>query len=317
MKIFCYLPDFNQTVPPYVLSSRIDGISFPIPASSLFGISGSYNSITNLKTVIKQIGAANKKVTIAVVFGNSCGNEIFKNFPTLKFVRHHHQDASNQPLPIEVPVPYSTGYYEKVRDLIKYLSEELRKDNECWEAIENIKITGVNETTPELRMTAADFTDTNDLSEACQNGAIKWLNAGYEYDKVYKVCTDFIKLFSSVFYDKKVVQAFVPGKNGFPTISKFNLLCDPSARSKLTEEILSYGNVFSNFTSQHTAFDFNAKVPVYSKFVQLERLKYGNVTPDGDAATFKSLLGKAEASGKENLEIFSQNIVSYPEIFKA
>jgi hypothetical protein len=324
MKIFCYLPDFDNTVPSYVLNSKVDGISFPIPASSLFGVGGNFNPVTNLKNIIKQIGKAGKKCTPAVVFGNSCGNAIWDNFQSIQFTRKHHQDAGNDSLPIEAPVPYynvlesgvtTYPYYNKVRDTMMYLAIELRKDAECWDAIENFKIGGVNETTPELRMTAADWTDTNDLSKAYEYGAHKWLYAGYEHEKVLKVCTDLISLFSSLFYDKKVVQAYIPGRNGFPTIGKNNQYCLPGLRPKLTEEIIQFGNIFANFTSQHTAYDFFANVPAYSKFIQLERLKFGQSKPGCTLSEFESLIKKAEEKGFVNLEIFPQSLIHYKSLF--
>lgn len=325
MKVFCYLPDFDTAVPDYILKCKVEGISFPIPASSLFGIGGKYNPVTNLKNIIKSIGKANKKCTPAVVFGNSCGNAIWDNFESIQFTRKHHQDPANDDLRIEVPVPYYNvlenntpvyPYYNKVRDTMMYLAIELRKDAECWNAIENFKITGINETTPELRITAADWTDTNDLSKAYELGADKWIKAGYEYEKVYKVCTDLISLFSSLFYDKKVVQAYVPGRNGFPCIGKNNQYCLPGLRPKLTEEIVLFGNRFANFHSQHTSFDIFANTPSYSHFAQLERLKFGQTKPGCTLSEFESLIKKAEEKGFENLEIFPSCITNYPSLFK-
>lgn len=307
MKIF--LNNLDLTVPTYALTAKLDGYSLYLDVGSLLwndGYNGSY--LVEVKNKIKELG---KPVNIAMPFGKFSHNSIYNKFPYLEFVRKHHKNPANPPVPMKIPVPFAPGYMDKIREAIQFLADELKKDTECYDLIHAVTITGINEATKENRMTSQDWTTATTGSQAYVDAAKKWQAAGYTIEKTVAACKKTIDIFQECFSDKKIVLPTIPLLNGFPCIDFQNNICKPQKRFHITQSVIDYGEIMCpNFRSQFTAFK-NTTV-TSSKYVQVNRDYYKDKT----TAEFQSMIDYAVATGVENLECHADNLLRYPSIFK-
>lgn len=322
MKIF--LNNLDLTVPTYALTAKLDGYYLQALAGSLLwndGYNGSY--VVEIRNTIKKLG---KPVNIAVVFGKFSHNSIYNKFPYLEFVRKHHKNPANPPVPMKIPVAYYSEthydnilkkdvttypYLEKLDETIEFLADELKKDSECYDLIDAVTITGINEATKEMRITAADWTVATSLWYAYIDAAVKWQDAGYTIEKTVAACKKTIDIFQECFADKKIILPYIPLLNGFPCVDFQNNVCNPNKRFHITQSVIDYGEIMApNFRSQYTAF--TDKTVTSSKYVQVNRDYYKDKT----TAEFQAMIDYAIATGVENLEIHPENIVDNPSIFK-
>jgi hypothetical protein len=311
MKIACVS---NIPAKDYVVNSNIDIISYEIPAYSLFGmngIGGNTDTSGKIKHELKRIGDAGKHATLAVIFGGESGDYIYNNYPYLNMVkRAHHGKGIAQPM--KLPVFFDAGYIQKVQDTITWLADELKKDAVAYSVIENVKVGACQTNTPEMDALAEDWSTAGLDNTAYDDAAAKWKTAGFTFGNAFTACTDFIILFRGAFSDKNIIQPYIPLNNGFPCIDIHGEFCLAKNRPALTQNIIDWGNANYDFYSQYTAY-VGTSVP--DKYVQINRELLGTPKDTSKEPQFIAMLDGAKNQNIEYLEVFSENINIYKDIF--
>lgn len=306
MQIFLNSTDIN--IPPYALTAKLDGYSINIFASNILSGEG-YNGafMATLRKKIKELG---KPVNPAILFGGYSTEAIYSKFPFVDFIMRHHRGVGD-PKRIKMPVPFAAGYMDKLREVVEFFSDELKKDASCYDLIEAVTVTGINENTKEMRFTSQHWKDSSITgTQAYIDGAQKWIDVGYTPEKALGSVCATIDIFKNFFPDKKIILPYIPLLNGVPCVSHNGSVCKPKERPYTAGEAIDYGNGIANFKSQYTAFTNTTVTP--SKYVQCNKVFYTDKT----TAEFQAMIDYAIATGVENLEVHAENLLRYPSIFK-
>ena len=236
MNIFILNPlNSPLSTPQEVLDSpSVFGVSIDLPLQNFMMGGSSFNNtfFGQLKNEIKRINAYGKKVSLAIVCGYTANN--IPNVPYITLIESHHQ-GQGDPHPISVPVPYDIKYLTYFNNFLSWFAQSLKYDPATYNAIDNIKITGINQQSPELRIPDQDFTG----GDAFYNAAVKWKNLNYSTANVLFAINYLILQFKNYFQDKTLILPIISGLAGFPTINKSGAICKPNQRPDLTKEIIT------------------------------------------------------------------------------
>lgn len=279
-------------------------------------------AMQQLKLNIKNIYLNYKKhVALRIPCGHFSGN-IYNEEPKIPFiemVRKHHIDQGD-PVRIKMPVPFNRNFTEKLALFLTWFSRELYKDIVAWEAIDNVAVTGINDVSSELRMTAADFSNTGNTDQAHIHAAEKWLSVGYDTQAVRDAFAKIIYEWSISFPHKQLVLPIIAGLAGFPCISEKGEICYRNMRPDLTAQFITHGKNYENFCVQYTALDTTAKppdkviksgVPIFYQ-AAAETFNNNQVSK----ADFEKMLLNGIDHKAVAIEVWEANVRNFPDIIE-
>jgi hypothetical protein len=300
MKTLIISTDYGKATTS-ALTSNADGIVINIPAVNFMGVTDFYRpKLNELVSDIKKHYSYGKTSAISIRFGKDAG--AWNRYPYLTITESHHQ-GQGVPEPMKQPIFYDPKYQQHLKDFWQWLFEGLLP---VWHMIEYFKITGINQKTSEFRVFDQTFENTNDINEAYEHGAEKWLGAGYTISICLQACKALIDIFNGI--DKPVIMAFISGLAGFPCIIG-NSICKPNKRHKITDILINYGYSNPSFGTMYTALKTGGTIPSImgsNPSFQLSETVWGKA---GKTKTeFEAVKSYAESFGAKYLEIFNGNL---------
>jgi hypothetical protein len=162
--------------------------------------------------------AANKKFEIAIITGNSTPAWVFDQengygaqSATFQYIQGGKIGATCQSLTI--PLPWDQNYHKALADLLRGLKQHLQQNN-WYENLTMLRITGINTLTDELRL-PADNTGKN----GCEaNNLNTWQKLGYSPARVRVAWRQILRIYGRIFPEKVFNVALITD-GGFPNFT--------------------------------------------------------------------------------------------------
>lgn len=327
MKVFV-VSDWISEIPGWIFEyPQVYGITIRLPYANFIGAGEKYGTAFMGKLIdnIRSITNRGKKIAIGVAFG--------KFFPTMPGIRYvilhdwHHQGTSGgYPVAVMQPVFWEKLFVDEVLSFFTWFRDKL-KGSDIYDSIEQIKITGANEKTEELKPSDQDWRTASDTSEtAYRQAAEVWKSAGYSTVKVKMAIAGFIDMFHNLFPDKIIALPVIGGLAGFPCIN-IDGICLPKEREDIAKHLIEYGvQMYDNFAAESTALtdtggtpskvaDSGAKEIIY----QVRRQLYNPTGPfpasQTDQDTFQQVIENGKQHNGTVVEIFKNTLLAYPNFY--
>jgi len=265
MKLFVLNSPNNNGMlktPTNVLNSpAIYGVSFDLKLEQFMMGGSAFGDgfAVTLKSEIKRVAGFGKKVSIAIMCGDFASN--IPDVTYVNLIEAHHQnvppDAEDHG--ISVPVPYNAAYIQYMSRFITWFSESLKADSKAYAAIDSIKVTGVNQKTPEMRIPDQDLTG----GDAFYNAAVKWKAEYYLPSHIHTTMMMLIGYWKYAFPDKNLILPIISGLQGFPCINGNGEICKPNQRPDTTKTIVTEIAHPDNVTAGWCYMNPTSKAPLY------------------------------------------------------
>ena len=215
-------------------ASGVDGVLIDLNWTALSSVYGQYDW-TYLDYMAGLAVAKNKKFEIAIITGNSTPAWVFDQengygaqSATFQYIQGGKIGATCQSLTI--PLPWDQNYHKAFADLLRRLKQHLQQNN-WYENLTMLRITGINTLTDELRL-PADNTGKN----GCEaNNLNTWQKLGYSPARVRVAWRQILRIYGRIFPEKVFNVALITG-GGFPNFT-FTKPSKPSSDTTLGNDM--------------------------------------------------------------------------------
>jgi hypothetical protein len=205
----------------------------------------------------------------------------------------------------------------------------LKSEPELYAIITQVKITGINIQTIEIRIPTERLivkgTDTTTDAYAI------WKSVNYKPQLIKDSWHTITDCFSKNFKDKIINLAFIPS-NGFPFVDENGNEITKKPEADFTRWLINDGckRFGQQFAVQFNALSIktgkskmiaNAAKLGYVSGYQVEEVNYGNPTclqtkTACDEAEFKNVLDRGIEDGAQFIEVFVEDVLAYPQTLK-
>lgn len=320
--------DWQKPIPDYVLENpEIDGVFLRLHWSASEPAPGKYDWAF-LDSEINRIVASGKKISLGFAAGSKSPKWLYDNgIPGLEFVEIPRQGKSENVRDIKIPIPWNEKYLNFFNDFIINLAGHLKKNQNAWNAISMIKITGINETTIEIRLPSQKNLSNSKVTTT--DAPAIWKKAGYTPELVMHAWKKITGNFCSNFEGKALSLAIIGGRHGFPPINSKGEVVNPTQAPDMNAMIIEDGvaRCKNRFVLQHNSLQENAspsetvveasRAGIITGF-QLNQHDFGNPgclenNSPCDEKNFQFVLEKGFRSGAEFIEIFPKDVLAFPK----
>jgi hypothetical protein len=278
-----------------------------------------------LDSELKRILEAGKKITIGVAAGSHTPEWVYSaGVPSLSFDEFRKQGKGKK-FSVKVPVPYNQKFLEIWTGFIKSFADHLKSKPEAYQNITMVKLTGINESTIEIRLPAQK--DISNERGSSSDAPSIWKNAGYRPKKIIEAWDKITDAFLQNFPDKFVSIAIIP-KKAFPALDDNGNDIPKNLAVDFTEDLIekAHDKFKDKIVVQWNSLQNNAGIPKLmswcTKFhipfgYQLEEADMGNPAclqnPPCDQLHLQSIFDKGIRANASFIEIFPKEVLAYPE----
>jgi hypothetical protein len=314
-----------KPIDAYVLENKtVDGVHLRLRWNTLEPENNKYDW-TFLDSELKRISAIGKKISIGIAAGKHTPEWVYDaGVPGLTFEEFRKQGKA-QKFSAKIPVPWDSKYLEYWTGFIKDFAEHLKSMPEIYKNITLIKLTGINETTLELRLPAQKEIE-NERGKSTNAPAL-WRSVGYRPQLIVETWIKILDTFNNNFTDKNFSLEIISAK-AFPALDEsgnetanndaeilMQTLIE-NAHEKFKEKLAIQWDALQNKTQIPPILQWCEKFNVPFGY-QVAESEYGN--PDClqnntpcDEDEFKSLFDKVESGKVVFIEIFSKTTLAFP-----
>jgi Ca2+-binding RTX toxin-like protein len=224
---------------------------------------------------------------------------------------------------IDIAAPWDAQYQAQYAEMMQALSDHLKTIPGAYEAVTAVKITGINQITPETRLP---------VSGPNSDATAIWQAAGYTPDKIIDAWKGFAAATDSAFSDK-VLGIEVLNSNAFPRIDNDGQLVAKTSPTyvDVTQEIVSAGlEMFEGrFLVQYDGLGENNVSPVVSGAADSGAIagyqtNHWTKSGAGDGLNnasaealsqqgFQDILEAGISSGARYIEVWANDAVRFPD----
>jgi hypothetical protein len=323
--------DVGTPIPASVLSApSVDGVVLRFYWNTIEPNQGQFD-FSALDQDIAAVTAAGKRYSLAVAAGNYAPGWIASGGArVLAFTVSPHRGAGNC-RPINVPVPWDPVYLKDLDGMIAAVGANITGDAARFDAMTQVKVTGIGEYTDETRMpleTPAQSTGGCALT----NAPAVWKANGYRPSLVEQAWNHMIDSWAAAFPGRSLGNNFIT--QSFPNIGE-NGQTEKGAGLALTKRLIDdglarYGSRFAvqtqalQATSGTTAFVQDAGRRGATIGYQLAENHFGNPSCAGvkqaknvvkaacDPTSLAEALQLGQSSGAAYIEVFPLTVAAYP-----
>jgi hypothetical protein len=322
--------DLGQPIQASVLSApSVDGVVIRLYWNALEPGRGQFDFST-LDQEIASVTAAKKHFSLAVIVGGFTPSWVAEaGAKVLPFTVSPHQGAGNC-RPLQIPVPWDPVYLQSLDGMIRGVGANITGDPARFDAMTQIKVTGIGEYTEETRMPI----ETPDQSQTCPltDAPAEWMANGYRPSLVESAWNHMLDSWAAAFPGRSLGNNFV--NNSFPNIGE-NGQTTKRASLALTTKLIDdgvarYGARFAvqtqslRATAGTTAFVQSAGSRGATIGYQLSEDQFGNPSCPGvtqvnnraksacDPAPLQQALQLGESKGASYIEVFPRTVTAYP-----
>lgn len=162
-----------------------------------------------LDNEIAKAASQGKKISFGVAAGKFTPDWVYqKGVPALTFTGYR---GNGNDYTVTIPPPYDPLFLITWKNFISELSNHLKSNPANYELISQIKLTGINQDTLEIRLPK-------------QNDAVsKWKANGYTPEKIEETWNTLLAHFKRNFPTKALSYAVIPGGKDFPMVDDDSL----------------------------------------------------------------------------------------------
>ncbi len=172
-----------------------------------------------LDSIIAPVVKAGKKYSIAVGAGKFTPAWVYQQgLQKYDFIEIHHEGKGQQCNELSMPAPWEDKYVQLWGNFVNALAAHLREHPDYYAALANIKVSGVNRSTVELRIPAEDHL-SNKVCTTTEASAI-WAQAGYRPQLLENAVEHIIDIYAAAFPDKYLNLDIIPQRNALPKIDE-------------------------------------------------------------------------------------------------
>jgi hypothetical protein len=317
--------EWNKGVDDYVLKSpSVDGVFMRLHWNLLETADNKYDW-TFLDSELKRISNSGKKITIGVAAGSHTPEWVYgAGVPSASFEEFRKQGKGKK-FSVKVPVPWNQKFLDLWTRFIKDFADHLKSKPGIYQNITLVKITGINETTIEVRLPAQKGIENEKGASTDAPGI--WRSAGYRPQKIRDAWDRITDAFQQNFSDKYVSIAVIP-KKAFPALDDNGNEVPKNAARDFTEDLIekAHDKFKDKLVVQWNSLQKDAGIPKLmswcTKFhipfgYQLEEADMGNPaclqSPPCDQEHLKTIFDKGMKANASFIEIFPKEVLAYPE----
>lgn len=318
--------DWQKPVEEYVLQSpAVDGIFLRLYWDRLQTSENSFDW-SYLDPELKRIAKAGKTISIGVAAGSHSPEWIYQaGVPSLNFDEFRKQGKGKR-FSIKIPVPYNEKYLQIWTGFITSFATHLKSMPDVYSHISLVKLTGINETTVEIRLPAQKEI-SNEKGTSTDAPAI-WKTAGYTPQRVLNAWNQILNSFYDNFENKYVSIAVIP-KRGFPSIDENGNETQKNKAFDFTEKLIDagYQKFKDRFVVQWNSLQKNSNIPGLMAYVNKYGIAKGYQIAEADLANpdclekksicdqemFKAVIDWGIANDASFIEIFQKNVAAYQQ----
>src|SRR6185436_16052123 len=315
--------EWVKPVDDYVLKSpSVDGVFLRLRWDDLHKSADKFDW-TFLDSELKRISDAGKKITIGVAAGSHTPEWVYASgVPALNFEEFRKQGEGKK-FSVKVPVPYNQKFLDIWTGFIKSFADHLKSKPEIYNAITLVKLTGINETTIEIRLPSQKDV-SNEKGKSTDAPSI-WRNAGYRPKKILDAWDRITDAYKINFPDKFVSIAIIP-KKAFPSLDDNGNDVPKNLARDFTEDLIekAHEKFKDKLVVQWNSLQIKAGIPKLmawsTKFhipfgYQLEEADMGKPAclqnPPCDQQHLKSIFDKGIRANATFVEIFPKEVLAY------
>ncbi|MEO5572281.1 MAG: beta-galactosidase [Bacteroidia bacterium] len=316
---------WNKPVDDYVLKSpSVDGVFLRLHWNLLEPADNKYDWAF-LDSELKRISDAGKKITIGVAAGSHTPEWVYgAGVPSASFEEFRKQ-GNGKKFNVKVPVPWNQKFLDIWTGFIKDFADHLKSKPGIYQNITLVKLTGINETTIEVRLPAQKGIENEKGASTDAPGI--WRNAGYRPQKIRDAWDRITDAFQQNFSDKYVSIAVIP-KKAFPALDDNGNEVPKNVARDFTEDLIekAQAKFKDKLVVQWNSLQMDAGIPKLmawcTKFhipfgYQLEEADMGEPsclkTPPCDQQHLKAIFDKGIKANASFIEIFPKEVIAYPE----
>lgn len=316
--------DWNKPVEEYVLQSTgVDGVFLRLYWDKLQTSATTFDW-SYLDPELKRIAKAGKSISIGVAAGSHSPEWVYKaGVPSLSFDEFRKQGKGKR-FSITIPVPYNEKFLQLWTGFIQSFATHLKTMPDVYSKISLVKLTGINETTVEVRLPAQKEI-SNEKGSSTDAPAI-WSQAGYTPQKVLDAWNRILNAYYDNFNDKYVSIAVIP-KRGFPSIDENGNETQKNKALDFTEQLVDagYRKFKDHFVIQWNSLQKDSNIPGLMVYANKYGIAKGYQIAEADLANpdcldtktpcddnmFKSVIDWGVANDASFIEIFQKNVIAY------
>jgi hypothetical protein len=328
--------DIGRPIPAAVLASpAVDGVVLRIYWNTLEPSPGRFE-FSALDRDIASVVSAGKRYTLGVIVGTYTPAWVAKaGARVLPFTVSPHNGAGNC-RSINVPEPWDRVYLKSLDGMIAALGAHIRSNATRFNAMTQVKVTGIGEYTEETRMPI----ETPAMSSTCRltDAVPDWRAHGYRPSLVEKAWNNLLNSWAAAFPGRSLGNNFI--NKSFPGIDESGRH-SKTAGLTLTEKLIHdgtgrYGARFAvqtqalRATTGTTPFVQNARRPGATIGYQLAEDVFGNPMCQGvklignrvktpcDPSAIQHALQLGKSSGAAYIEVFPRTVAAFgPQLVAA
>ncbi|MEP7168220.1 MAG: hypothetical protein ABI855_02510 [Bacteroidota bacterium] len=317
--------EWVKPIEDYVLkSSSVDGVFLRLRWDDLHKAADKFDW-TFLDSELKRISDAGKKITIGVAAGSHTPEWVYgAGVPSLSFDEFRKQGKGKK-FSVKVPVPYNQKFLEIWTGFIKSFADHLKSKADVYQNITLIKLTGINETTIEIRLPSQK--DISNEKGSSSDAPSIWRNAGYRPKKILDAWDKITDAYLLNFPDKFVSIAIIP-KKAFPALDDNGNEVPKNLARDFTEDLIdkAHDKFKDKLVVQWNSLQTTAGIPKLMSWCikfhipfgyQLEEADMGNPaclqSPPCDQKHLKSIFDKGMKANAAFIEIFPMEVLAYPQ----
>jgi hypothetical protein len=231
-------PYVNNPYPDYVFSSPyVTGIAIRLPWKYFEPQPGKYDW-SFLDSEMGRAVSANKKISLAIWAGGGAPDWLqSQNIPGFNI--HTEGGNGGEGHDFFIPLVWNPTYINVWCQFVAALSQHLQSNSAVWNALTQVKITGINVLSEETRL-PAELQGGNNRSNAV-GSTDNWVKNGYHPLLVAKAFFQIADTFAKYFPDKILSIPIIAGNRGFPPIDD-NGNSVSQAEDLVTPRLISYMN---------------------------------------------------------------------------
>ena len=309
-----------------VLQSKdVDGVHLRLRWLTLEPEQGKYDW-TFLDSELKRIVAAGKKISIGIAAGKHTPEWVYEaGVPGLEFEEFRKQGKA-QKFSAKIPVVWNQKFLELWTGFIKDFADHLKSMPEVYQNVTLIKLTGINETTLELRLPAQKEIE-NERGKSTDAPAL-WKSVGYRPKLILDAWDQILNAFQKNFGDKNVSIEIIPDK-AFPLINDDgNETSDRSEVQNLLEQLIekAYKKFKDKLVLQWDSLQEHARIPKFMEWCakfnvpfgyQIAESEFGNPqclqnNVPCDEEMLKDLFDRGNGAKGIFIEVFQKTVPAFP-----
>ena len=215
--IYVVTPLFpDRTLSEGVISQKlIDGVYVRIPWSALEPARGQIDKDL-LNKILAPVKRAGLKISLGIRAGSETPSWVYSvGARNIEFSYADRAGTTGSCRIITLPVPWDGAFLDAYDEMMRRLSGIL-KENNYYESVKIVKLTGINILTDELRLPSI----SKPRPDSCLSPATSaWVKAGYTPNKIVQAWTHLALSVNSAFPDK-VLSLNVIDTNDFPLVDE-------------------------------------------------------------------------------------------------